>query len=81
MKDLTKQLNLTKNIIFKGFVKENKDVLALMKSSKVFVLPSTREGFGISIIEANACGIPAITINHKDNASKDLIQENKNGYV
>jgi len=83
LKSLTNQLGLnqTKNIIFKGFVKENKDVLALMKSSKVFVLPSEREGFGISVIEANACGIPVITINHKDNASRFLIQEGKNGFV
>ena len=54
---------------------------ALMKSSKVFVLPSTREGFGIAVIEANACGIPVITIDHKDNAAKDLIEEGKNGFV
>ena len=78
---LAKYFNLTKNIIFKGFVEKHEDVLSLIKSSKVFVLPSTREGFGISIIEANACGIPVITINHKDNASKDLIKEGKNGYT
>ncbi|GAI68661.1 unnamed protein product, partial [marine sediment metagenome] len=52
-----------------------------MKSSKVFVLPSTREGFGIVVIEANACGIPVMTINHKDNAASDLIEEGKNGFV
>jgi glycosyltransferase involved in cell wall biosynthesis len=52
-----------------------------MKSSKVFVLPSTREGFGIVVIEANACGIPVIAIDHKDNAARDLIEEGKNGFV
>jgi glycosyltransferase involved in cell wall biosynthesis len=81
LKTLAKTLNLTKNIIFKGFVKENKEVISLMKSSNVFVLTSTREGFGFVVIEANACGIPVITVNHKDNASKDLIQNNKNGFV
>ena len=78
---LTQKLNLKKNIKFLGFLENNDDVYALMKSSKVFVLPSTREGFGIVVIEANACGIPVITINHKDNAARDLIEEGKNGFV
>ncbi len=78
---LTQKLNLEKNVKFLDFLESNDDVYALMKSSKVFVLPSTREGFGIVVIEANACGVPVITINHKDNAARDLIEERKNGFV
>ena len=78
---LTQNLKMEKNIKFLGFLKNDNDVYALMKSSKVFVLPSTREGFGIVVIEANACGIPVITIEHKDNAARDLIEEGKNGFV
>lgn len=78
---LAQKLNLEKNIKFLGFLENHDDVYALMKSSKVFVLPSTREGFGIVVIEANACGIPVITVNHKDNAAKDLVKEGKNGFV
>jgi len=78
---LTQKLNLEKNIKFLGFLENHDDVYAIMKSSKVFVLPSTREGFGIVVIEANACGIPVITIDHKDNAARDLIEEGKNGFV
>jgi glycosyltransferase involved in cell wall biosynthesis len=78
---LAQKLNLEKNIKFLGFLENNDDVYALMKSSKVFVLPSTREGFGIVVIEANACGIPVITIDYKDNAARDLIKEGKNGFV
>jgi glycosyltransferase involved in cell wall biosynthesis len=81
LKSLTKSLNLQKNIIFKGFLKDYSEVLSLIKSSRVFVLPSIREGFGFVTIEANACEIPVITVNHEDNASKDLIQDNKNGFV
>lgn len=78
LQHLTSQLNLKGNIIFKGFIEKLENVHALIKSSKVFALPSTREGFGIAVIEANACGIPVITINHKDNAAKDLIKTGKN---
>lgn len=80
LKKLASELRL-KNVVFKGFVKENEEVIALMKSSKVFVLPSEREGFGIVVIEANACGIPVITIKHRRNASQYLIKNEKNGYV
>lgn len=75
------KLNLKKNIKFLDFLPLHKDLYSLMKSSKVFVLPSTREGFGIVALEANACNIPFITTNHRDNAAKDLILEGKNGYI
>jgi len=78
---LTQKLNLKKNVKFLGFIENHDDVYALMKSSKVFVLPSTREGFGIVVIEANACGIPVITISHKDNAARDLIEKERNGFI
>lgn len=81
LEKLVDELGLRKNVIFKGFVEKHEDVLSLIKSSKVFVLPSSREGFGITVIEANACGIPVVTVNEKDNASKDLIREGKNGFV
>ena len=81
LEELTRKLNLEKNIKFLGILENHDDVYALMKSSKVFILPSTREGFGIVVIEANTCGIPVITIDQKDNAAKDLVKEGKNGFV
>jgi glycosyltransferase involved in cell wall biosynthesis len=57
------------------------DVIKEIKSSSVFVLPSSREGFGIVAIEANACGVPVITVDEKDNAAKELIINGKNGFV
>jgi glycosyltransferase involved in cell wall biosynthesis len=36
------------------------ELFRLMKSSKVFILPSLFEGWGISIAEALACGLPVI---------------------
>ncbi len=77
---LTKKLQLTSNVIFKGFLEDERKLYALIKSSRIFVLPSTREGFGIVVIEANASGIPVIAINHRDNAARDLIIEGHNGY-
>ncbi|MFH1307311.1 MAG: glycosyltransferase family 4 protein [archaeon] len=81
LENIVKALKIKENITFKGAVEKNEDVLALIKSSKVFVLPSTREGFGISVIEALACGIPVVTIDAKENASRFLIKQGENGFL
>ncbi len=81
LEKLVRDLGLNGNVEFKGFLKDHDEVIALMKSSKVFVLPSTREGFGIVALEANACGLPVITVEHEMNATKDLIENGKNGFV
>jgi glycosyltransferase involved in cell wall biosynthesis len=78
---LTKELSLGENIRFMGFVEKEEDLHKYMMASKVFVLPSEREGFGIVVLEANACGLPVITIDHPHNAAKDLIEEGINGNV
>ena len=74
-------LGLENNIEFTGFLEDYEGVISRMKSSKVFVLPSTREGFGIVALEANACGLPVVTVNHKMNAACDFITNNENGFI
>jgi glycosyltransferase involved in cell wall biosynthesis len=79
LEELTVDLQLTDNVIFKGFMENYDDLIGYMKSSKVFVLPSTREGFGIVVIEANACGLPVVVVDHEMNAATDLVVEGVNG--
>ena len=78
LKTLSKKLGLSENIDFLGFVDE---VYPYMKSAKIFVLPSEREGFGMVIVEALACGTPVITVNHPDNASVEFVSDGKDGFV
>jgi glycosyltransferase involved in cell wall biosynthesis len=77
---LANELRVEDNIKFTGFLENHDDVIAYMKSSKVFVLPSTREGFGIVALEANACGLPVVTTNHERNAVCEFINSD-NGFV
>jgi len=44
-------------------------------------LPSIREGFGIVVLEANACGLPVVMVKHPQNAACDLIAEGRNGFI
>ncbi|MCK5660059.1 MAG: glycosyltransferase family 4 protein [Methanosarcinales archaeon] len=76
--ELSKSLEIQKNMKFTGFLNED-DVTRYMKASKMMVLPSTREGFGMVVVEAFACGLPVIGVNDKDNAVSELIDNNING--
>ena len=54
-------------------VASENELFALLKASRVFALPSVREGFGLAVAEAAACGLPAVLVDHQDNASTDLV--------
>lgn len=78
--NLTEKFGLQNQIEFIDFLPKHSDVLSYIKSSKIFVFPSEREGFGLVAIEANACGIPFITSSHEENAAQYLIEGN-NGFL
>jgi glycosyltransferase involved in cell wall biosynthesis len=81
LEKLVKKLQIEDNIIFKGFMEGYSDLIGQIKSTKVFVLPSKREGFGIVVIEANACGVPVVVVDQEMNAAKDLVVDGVNGYI
>ncbi len=58
-----KDLGLEDKIIFTDFVPQN-DLPPLLAGAKVYVLPSLFEGFGIPVIEAQACGVPVVVSNN-----------------
>jgi glycosyltransferase involved in cell wall biosynthesis len=77
---LRDDLHLRGNVEFLGFL-EDQSLISHLKSSLVFALPSTREGFGMVVLEANACGLPVVVINHPMNASKDLVKDDITGFI
>ncbi len=81
LKVLSRELELNDNVKFFGFIENDEDVYARMKASKVFVLPSTREGFPNTIVEANSCGLPAIIVRHKNNAGVGVVKDGYNGFI
>jgi glycosyltransferase involved in cell wall biosynthesis len=80
LEDLVEELGATGHITFSDFLPGD-EIYGVMKSAGVFVLPSVREGFGAVVLEANACGLPVITVEHPDNAARHLIVEGQNGFV
>ena len=56
---LIEKLDIRNNVIVTGFIDDNKVAFYLNKA-KAFISLSTYEGFGLSILEALACGLPVI---------------------
>jgi glycosyltransferase involved in cell wall biosynthesis len=66
---------------FRHDVTEQKDVYSLLKAAKVCAFPTAREGFGIAVLEALACGVPVITTSTADNMAQHLVARSVRGIV
>jgi glycosyltransferase involved in cell wall biosynthesis len=60
-----------KDCFIHGFLPDDQ-MIDLLKSSWLFVLPSEREGSGLVALEAMAAGLPVVTVNYPDNGAKEL---------
>lgn len=81
LEKLSEELGIATNVKFFGFIEDFSKVVGIMKSSKIFVIPSIQEG-GASIVtqEANACGLPVIAIDHPLGIDKRLIRDGETGF-
>jgi len=61
LENLCRELGISDKVEFRGEVREE-DLVAMYNSFSLFVLPSHQEGFGFPIIEAQACGVPVLTL-------------------
>jgi len=64
-----------------GFLDSHEAVFGTLKAADAFVLPSRREGFGITALEALAAGTPVVTADHPRNAAADLVDHGETGRV
>ena len=60
MKELTSRLNIEDKVNFLGIFN---NLGSLIASSKLMLLPSLTESFGLAALEAMACGVPVIASN------------------
>ena len=59
--------------------KHGKELLAYYAAADCFVLPSYREGFPNTVLEAGAMGLPSIVTNI--NGSREIVEHGKNGLI
>ncbi|AYK14296.1 MAG: glycosyltransferase family 4 protein [Methanosarcina flavescens] len=78
--ELAKRTGIYRNVEFAGF-QEYGALIGKIRASKVLVLPSSREGFGMVVIEAFACGVPVVTVRAKYNAAQGLVENGVDGFA
>lgn len=80
-KDLEKytdELKISSHVRFAGFL-EKQDIAKALNSAHVFLLTSKIEGWPTALVEAMACGLPAVSTNVS--GVSDMITNGINGFV
>ena len=75
------RLGVTDLIDFRHDVGGQHELYGLLKAGRVFAFPSEREGFGIAVLEALACGLPVVTTSAPDNLARHLVEGSDRGVV
>lgn len=78
LKNLAKKFNMEKSVLFKGFVSE-KQKWEYFKEAWIHLLPSIKEGWGMTIIEAGTCGTP--TVGFDVGGVRDSVVDEKTGLL
>jgi glycosyltransferase involved in cell wall biosynthesis len=63
-----------------GFV-DAEEVDDGIRHALCLVLPSSREGYGLVVVEAAARGVPSVVVRGEDNAAVELVDDGVNGVV
>jgi glycosyltransferase involved in cell wall biosynthesis len=74
------RLGLNERVTFAGRV-EGLRLYAVMKAARILVMPSVREGFGITVAEAQACGTVPVVVRGPMSAAPALVQDGVDGLL
>lgn len=77
-KDLVKEKNLDKNVIFVGKILYN-EIPIYYQLGSIFTTASKSETQGLTVIEALASSLPVLAIN--DDSFKDVVVNGENGFI
>ena len=78
MIEFSQRENLKKNVRFLGYLSGD-EIVQILNSSDIFVLPSYSEGFPLVVLEAMAAGLPVIATSV--GAIPEIIEDGKNGFL
>jgi glycosyltransferase involved in cell wall biosynthesis len=70
------KMGLSSHFDFLGRENDRQKVYSLMKQSRIFVFTSILEGLPLTAVEANACGIPIVSVKTEWNDIDDYLKKN-----
>lgn len=76
LKRLAKDLSVDDKVLFLGY---RRDIAEICNASDLFMFMSFQEGLPVALMEAMACGLPAVCSKIRGNT--DLIEDGKSGFV
>jgi glycosyltransferase involved in cell wall biosynthesis len=63
-----------------GFV-DSEEIESALRRALCMVLPSSREGYGLIVVEAASKGTPSVVARAPDNAATELVEDGVNGVI
>jgi glycosyltransferase involved in cell wall biosynthesis len=75
---LAASLELDRAVVFHGFVSEERKI-DLMRGTWINIFPSPKEGWGITVIEAAACGTPSVASDSP--GLRDSVRHGETGFL
>ncbi|MFL5403275.1 MAG: glycosyltransferase family 4 protein [Gemmatimonadales bacterium] len=75
---LVTRLGLEKAVVFHGFASDERKI-DLMRSAWAHIFPSPKEGWGITVIEAAACGTPSLASDSP--GLRDSVRHGETGFL
>lgn len=73
---LALDLGIAKNTLFLGMIGDSRQLLDALD---LFVFPSLKEGLGVALLEAMACGLPAVA--SRSGGAIDILEEQGSGLL
>jgi glycosyltransferase involved in cell wall biosynthesis len=82
LEGLARDLGIHEQVSFLGRIEDDARVISLMKSASIFVYPAMPEGtWSVSIVEANACGVPAVSVRAGKLGMNEVVSDGFNGLL
>ena len=80
LRDLAAGLGVGEHVAFLGRVPDER-VPGLMQASRILVMPSIREGYGITVVEGQACGLVPVVVRSPLSAASELVSDGEDGVL